>query len=258
MVDYSKSLSGDSVPPEQAENCFERLCTHSRDISSARADLEEEILQFSRQIDLLSSPETMKQRKTNGEVTAVIMAKKTTNIELKLTYRMSLSILNIRGFPFNCTTSCQFVRNATWSAAYELHATTEAGVPASSVFLHYRARITQSTGENWTNVGLILNTADVDISNQAISVLSPMKIRPSSFGGGPMQVQRQQVPRGNPDVKREAQKDVEVQAESNAFGAPAAQGGPFGATTQRWMPPPPVLGSNGGESGASDAAPAED
>ncbi|KAN0111824.1 protein of unknown function (DUF4139) domain containing protein [Russula decolorans] len=54
-----------------------------------------------------------------------------TDIQLKLTY---------------------LVRSAIWSAAYELHATTEAGTPAPSVFLHYRARITQSTGEDWTDI----------------------------------------------------------------------------------------------------------
>ena len=73
------------------------------------------------------------------------------------------------------------VRNATWSAAHELHATTGAGVPASSVSLHYRARTTQVTGEDWTDVGLTLSTADMDLSNQAIPVLSPTKIRPKDI-----------------------------------------------------------------------------
>ena len=107
MVTYSKSLAGDSVPPRQAERFFESLLTRTRDMSSTRAGLEEEILQLSRQIDLLSSCETKKQGKTNGEVTVVIMAKKATNIELRLTYRMSLSMLSIRSFSLNCLTPCQ-------------------------------------------------------------------------------------------------------------------------------------------------------
>jgi len=53
---------------------------------------------------------------------------------------------------------------------------TEAGVPASSVSLHYRARITQRTGEVWTDVGLTLSTDDIHLSNQAIPVLNPTKI----------------------------------------------------------------------------------
>ena len=89
MVNYSKTLAGDSVAPGQAERFFESLLTRTRDISSTRADLEEEILQLSRQIDVLSSTETKKRGKTNGEVTVVIMAKKATDVELRLTYRMS-------------------------------------------------------------------------------------------------------------------------------------------------------------------------
>ncbi|KAI0287205.1 hypothetical protein BC826DRAFT_917531 [Russula brevipes] len=178
IATYSKSLSGDSVPPRQAERFFESILSRSRERASARADLEEEILQLSRQIDLLSSAEEKKQGRANGEVAVVIMAKRATEIELRLTY---------------------LVRNATWTAAYELHATTEAGVPASSVSLHYRARVTQSTGEDWTNVELTLSTADMDLSNQAIPVLRPTKIRPPSIfgfaafaGGG--QPQTQQLP----------------------------------------------------------------
>ena len=97
-------MSGDSVPPRQAERFFESLLTRSRDISSTRAGLEEEILQLSRQIDMMSSCETKKQGKTNGEVTVVIMAKKTTNIELRLTYRMLLSTLSMWSFSLNCPT----------------------------------------------------------------------------------------------------------------------------------------------------------
>ena len=52
-----------------------------------RADLEEEILQPSRQIDLLPSAEK-KQGKTDGEILVVVMVKKATNIELRFTHRM--------------------------------------------------------------------------------------------------------------------------------------------------------------------------
>jgi len=95
MMKYSKSLAGDSVPPRQAERFFESILARTRDISSTRIELEEEILQLSRQIDALSTYETKKRGKTDGEVTVVIMAKKTVNLELKLTYRMSPSLLDL-------------------------------------------------------------------------------------------------------------------------------------------------------------------
>ena len=95
MTTYSQSLAGDSVSPRQAERFFENLLSRSRAMSSTRADLEEEILQLSRQIDALLSAEKKKEGKTDGEVSVVIMTKQPTDIQLKLTYRKSLSISNV-------------------------------------------------------------------------------------------------------------------------------------------------------------------
>lgn len=164
MMTYSQSLTGDSVSPRQAERFIDNFLSRSRLLISTRADLEEEILQLSRQIDALSSAEKKKEGKTGGDVSVVVMTKQPTDIQLRLTY---------------------LVRSAIWSAAYELYATTEAGIPAPSVSLHYRARITQSTGEDWTDVELTLSTADMDLSNKTIPVLRPTKIQPprSLFGG---------------------------------------------------------------------------
>ncbi|KAH9046194.1 hypothetical protein EDB84DRAFT_1558437 [Lactarius hengduanensis] len=139
MVDYSRTLVGDKT------------------LRTTRNELEEEILQLTRQINVLSSADERKQGKSDGEVTVAVVAKQATEIELKLTY---------------------LVQNATWSAAYELHATTDAGVPSPSVSLHYRARITQSTGEDWAGVALTLSTADMNLSTQSIPTLIPTKISP--------------------------------------------------------------------------------
>ncbi|KAF8270682.1 hypothetical protein EI94DRAFT_1698657 [Lactarius quietus] len=147
MTCYSETLVGGNVSPSQAETFFENLLTRSQTLRSQRVELEEEILQLTRQIDVLSSAEMRKKGKSDGEVTVVITAEHTTEIELKLTY---------------------LVQNAAWSAAYELHATTDAGIPSPSVSLHYRARITQSTGEDWTGVALTLSTADMNLSTQRI------------------------------------------------------------------------------------------
>ncbi|KAH9974805.1 hypothetical protein BGW80DRAFT_1559769 [Lactifluus volemus] len=86
---------------------------------SLTAEHEEEIFGLTREIDALSSTQVKKQGKAIGEVTVVITEKPATDIKLRLTY---------------------LVRNATWTPAYELHATTEAGIPAPSVSLHYRSR----------------------------------------------------------------------------------------------------------------------
>jgi len=95
MMTYSESLAGDSVSPLQAERFFENLISRSRAMTSTRADLEEEILQLSRQIDALTSAEKKKEGKTDGEVSVVIMTKKPTDIQLRLTYRKSSSISKV-------------------------------------------------------------------------------------------------------------------------------------------------------------------
>jgi hypothetical protein len=91
MVNYSKTLVGDTVSPNRAETFFENLLTRSQTLRSTRAELEEEILQLTRQINVLSSAEEKKQGESDGEVTIVILAKQATEIELKLTYRARFS-----------------------------------------------------------------------------------------------------------------------------------------------------------------------
>ena len=87
MIGYSKTLAGDTVSPNRAETFFENLLTRSQTMRSQRVELDEEILQLTRQIDVLSSAEERKQGKSDGEVAVVIVAKQETEIELKLTYR---------------------------------------------------------------------------------------------------------------------------------------------------------------------------
>jgi len=91
MINYSKSLAGDSVSPNCAETFFEDLLTRSETLRSRRVELEEEILQLTRQIEVLSSAEETKEGTADGEVTVVIAAKQETEIELKLTYRALFS-----------------------------------------------------------------------------------------------------------------------------------------------------------------------
>jgi hypothetical protein len=92
MLTYSESLGKNSVPPQEAERFFESLMSRSRAMTSDRAEIDEEIVQLERQIKVLSSAEKKKQGKLDGEVSAIIMAKKATDIELRLTYRMPSSI----------------------------------------------------------------------------------------------------------------------------------------------------------------------
>ncbi|KAI0263136.1 hypothetical protein BC834DRAFT_337517 [Gloeopeniophorella convolvens] len=85
MEKYSRSLIGDAVSPRETDALFERLLAKSREISSTRAALKE-VLQLSRQIDVLASAEVNKQGEADGEVAVVILATQAITVELKLTY----------------------------------------------------------------------------------------------------------------------------------------------------------------------------
>ena len=73
------------------------------------------------------------------------------------------------------------VSNAQWNPTYELHATTENGKPSSSVSLHYRARVSQSTGEDWNNTALTLSTVASDTVVKQIPQLRRVRIQPAQF-----------------------------------------------------------------------------
>lgn len=60
------------------------------------------------------------------------------------------------------------VGNVRWTPTYDLHANSSNGPPSSSVSLHYRVHLTQSTGENWNDTSLILSTTATDYLNAGI------------------------------------------------------------------------------------------
>lgn len=104
------------------------------------------------------------------------MAEDMMNIELRITYSMC---------PFMFRSSLLqslllVVTNASWEPVYELHASTDAGKPPSTVSLKYRAKVQQSTGEDWTNTLLVLSTAASDTDSKRIPRLPVVRIRPQS------------------------------------------------------------------------------
>ena len=100
--------------------------------------------------------------------------------------------------------------------------------------LHYRARITQSTGEDWTGVALTLSTADMDLATQKIPSLIPTKIRPprGPFDGFHQNVHAQARPLPQPRAPvglfGQAQP-APPPAAARAFGQPDTQAPVFGA-----------------------------
>lgn len=67
------------------------------------------------------------------------------------------------------------VTHASWTPLYDVRASVGQANTPSSIGLHYRASITQTTGENWPEVALTLSTASPQLSSSMPS-LSPWKI----------------------------------------------------------------------------------
>ncbi|KAJ6577798.1 hypothetical protein B0H19DRAFT_1218221 [Mycena capillaripes] len=139
----------------------------------AVAELDEKIVVVNHQIEVERQKEAIRKGASTGEVAIVLGADAEMHVNLKLTY---------------------IVSNASWESTYELHAATDNSKPSSSVALHYRARIVQSTGENWTDTALTLSTVDASTIAKSIPWLNPIKIRPQSNSTGPaMNPFRQQL-----------------------------------------------------------------
>ncbi|KAG6872729.1 hypothetical protein C0995_007132 [Termitomyces sp. Mi166 len=165
LVSYAKTLSGEHVPPTQMITFLESFVEHGRQNLNNITELNEKIIALDRQIERETEKSVSKKGNAQGEVTIIQSADNSRTVDLKLTY---------------------IVGNVSWTPTYELHAKTENGKPSSTMAFHYRARILQSTGEDWTNASLTLSTISSDTVAKRIPQLMPVKLRPraASLSGG--------------------------------------------------------------------------
>ncbi|KAG6867698.1 hypothetical protein C0993_012166 [Termitomyces sp. T159_Od127] len=164
LVNYAKTLSGEHVPPTQMTAFLESFVEQGRKNLNDMNELDEKIIALGRQIERETEKSVLKKGDTRGEVTIILGTDNAITVDLKLTY---------------------IVGNVFWTPTYELHAKTENGKPSSAVALHYRARVVQSTGEDWTNASLTLSTMSSDTVAKNIPQLIPVKLRPRAiFGPG--------------------------------------------------------------------------
>jgi len=127
------------------------------------------------------------------------------------------------------------VSDVQWSPTYELHATTENGKPSPSVTLQYRARVRQSTGEDWTNTALTLNTVSSDLLDKQIPQLRPVKLTPAGnpfgvFSGHHHGFPQQTRSRGLFGVQQQQQQAL-TQQQATMQQRPAQVQAAFGAAT---------------------------
>ena len=68
--------------------------------------------------------------------------------------------------------------DAQWYPLYDLYASSQDGKPSTSVSLHYRVNLSQSTGEDWNNAKLILSTSDTDVLNAGVPTSDGLVVEP--------------------------------------------------------------------------------
>lgn len=157
LVQYAKSLTGEFVAPVQMSQFLQSFVEQGRKNTEAVSSIDEKITEIDRLLEIEADKSSLKKGTLTGEVHVVVGATAPESIQMQITY---------------------IVDHTSWVPTYELHAITENGKPSAKVYLHYRARVTQSTGEDWKDAAITLNTSSNDLSRKTIPKLQQIKIRP--------------------------------------------------------------------------------
>ncbi|KAK0470322.1 uncharacterized protein EV420DRAFT_1742692 [Desarmillaria tabescens] len=157
LVQYAKTITGEFVAPAQMAQFLQSFVEQGRKNTEAVSSIDEKIVEIDRSLEIEAEKLSLKKGTLTGEVHVAIGATAPESIQMQITY---------------------IVDHTSWEPTYELHATTENGKPSAKVYLHYRARVTQSTGEDWKDAAITLNTSSNDLSRKTIPKLQQIKIKP--------------------------------------------------------------------------------
>ncbi|TDL25849.1 hypothetical protein BD410DRAFT_784883 [Rickenella mellea] len=264
LVNYGKTLHGEHRTNDYVQAFLAEFVDHGKKNLEAIAELDREITEVEQEMveETVVMIKAIGKGPTNAMVTAIITAQREGKVEVTLTY---------------------MVGKAGWKPSYDLRATTENGKPAGTVSLHYRALITQGTGEDWKDTTLTLSTAAPEWSFH-LPTLAPIRIRPglrhgggkaawntanntnraaafgvpqqqSLFGQAPQQQAFMQQPAFQQQVQQPAQSTslfgAAPRPQATGFGgfgssAPAASSGGLFGVTNAYPPVPAAAGWNDG------------
>ncbi len=144
LMEANQRIGGnqENLTMEQLKAMGTYFNTRMAAISNAQLDLQQEINQQNEELRKLRAhynDRTSQFQRNSGEIVVNVEAKAATKANLDITY---------------------IVSGAGWRAEYDLRAD-EVDAPLN---LNYKAIVTQSTGEKWDNVNLILSTGDPNVS----------------------------------------------------------------------------------------------
>ncbi|KAG8706093.1 hypothetical protein FRC11_008522 [Ceratobasidium sp. 423] len=154
---YGKTLDSKNVNIDDAERFLDMFGPRQLAVAKRIQELDVQVEKARAELDEARRKvyQDRQGEKRGARVTVTVLAEMDGKAELMLTYVVS---------------------NASWTPLYDIRASIAKSPDASSkIVLHYRASITQTTGENWPEVALTLSTASPQLGSK-VPTLSPWKI----------------------------------------------------------------------------------
>ncbi|KAG8902585.1 hypothetical protein FRC01_009535, partial [Tulasnella sp. 417] len=168
LLSYSQSMTAEHVKPEafiEYMAVFGKAGVQNVDaVKQKEKEIEEIDAQIKKEVE--ASKTSSERNEHLRQTTVFVVLHSETELktaELRVTY---------------------VVNGASWTPAYEIRATTDTnGQLNKTVSLHYKAAITQNTGEDWKNTKLTLNTTSPALARVTLPH-SGLKIRPGAAPNG--------------------------------------------------------------------------
>lgn len=186
LSDYSKTLNGKDTTAEQLGNFLDVYASRQAKLDEKKSKLQADLEGVLKEVQKKSASFNIDDEsvlKRGVRITVVVLAEGAGPAELSLTYLVS---------------------NASWTPQYDLRANVAPGAKSdSTVTVHYRASISQQTGENWTGVELTLSTASPMLGT-TIPSLGPMWIAEKPLP----QIQRAMVKSAAPRLARMRRRET--------------------------------------------------
>ncbi|CAE6410188.1 unnamed protein product [Rhizoctonia solani] len=200
LGNYGRTIDSKSVSIEDVQRFLDMLGPRQVAIAKRIQELD---TQIEEEQEKLSEAQRKDYEDARGAqrgtaITVTVLAETDGPAELKLAYVVS---------------------DASWTPLYDVRASLpKSSQGASTIDLHYRASITQTTGENWPDVALTLSTASPQLGS-SVPKLSPWRIGFPSPIITPAIMQRP-ISRGIGATARSATVDPDILFGGGAFSAP--------------------------------------
>jgi len=192
------------LTPDNATSFSSTLFEKTLSNATAVRELDAKITELDRQIEKL---EDAKSGTADVRAVVTIVADDAGPAQLRLTYR-EFSIQAPQDIV--STFSLLGVDEASWRPLYDLYAYSQDGKPSTSVSLHYRVNLSQSTGEDWNDAKLILSTSETDVLNAGVPTSDGLIVEPKPKSLPPSPPS----PKGGVRIRLGASRYMDVKAEA--------------------------------------------